>query len=191
MSDDVPAFDREFALAVAFADRVTAGLSIHLEWLDRPFITDTFDPSQGVQLNWRRLNGMTQPDDLERLLKSQLPLTKERIEASNQAGASVAAAAIDVIVTLLDDFPDEVQRCAAVAGSALRVAMEMDRTAAHPPNGQRSWAAFELRGQADLVDFVADMAETPSRESLHELRQEAGAEAMAYRRGMKGLAVGA
>lgn len=188
MAGNVPTSSREFALAVAFAARVTSGLPTFLGRLDKPFATDTFDPKQGVELKWRQLNGMNQPDDLEELLKAQLPLTKERINASNRRGADVAAAAIDVISALLDNSIDDAQRCTTVAGLALRVAMEMDRSAVRPPGGQRSWAAFELRGQADLFEFVLDAAEGFSLEFIDDLREEAGAESMAYRNGMKDMA---
>ncbi|MBU2670379.1 hypothetical protein KOI35_43445 [Actinoplanes bogorensis] len=155
----MPTSTRDLALAVVFATRVTSGIDIFLGRLDRPYVTDTFDPGQGVELKWRELDGMTQPDDLARALRSELPLTRQRIQASNRPGASVAATAIDVIAVLLDDSLDDRQRVAAVAGSALRVALEMDRTAVRPPIGRRTWSAFELHGQADLADLVDDATE--------------------------------
>lgn len=173
---------------MAFTTRVSSLLTIFLGRLDRPFNTDTLDPKQGVELKWRELTGMTQPDDLETLLTTELPRMKDRVLASGRPGAGAAATTIDVILTLLDRSIDELERCTRIAGSALRVAIEMDRAAAAPPAGQRSWAAFELRGQADLVDQVADAAGGFSSDFIYDLRREVGAESMAYRSGMKGLA---
>jgi hypothetical protein len=186
---DGSAPSRDAALAVAFADRVTAVLSIFLGRLDSPFGTDTFDPGQGIQLRWRQLNGMTQPPDLQRLLEAQLPRTRDRIRSSGRPGASAAAAAVEVILVLLDDSVGDVLRCAAVAESAVRVATEMDRVAARPPGDQLSWAEFERRGQADLIGFVAGAPDGLSPAFIDELREMSGEQGMAYRNGMKALAV--
>ncbi len=190
MNDAGPPVGREPAISVSCATPVTSLLAIFLGWLDRPFGTDTLDPEQGVELKWRELNGMTQPDELATHLKANLPSVRERIVTSDRPGSAAAAAAIDVISILLDDSIDEVERCSRIAGQALRVALEMDRASAVVPRNQRSWAAFELRAQADLFDQVAGAGEGFSAEFIDDLREEAGAQSMAYRNGMKALGTG-
>jgi hypothetical protein len=61
----------------------------------------------------------------------------------------------------------------------------MDATAVPPPDGQRLWAAFELRGQADLFDRLADEGLVLTDEFVDDLRTESGMQSMAYRNAMK------
>ncbi|GAA2517294.1 hypothetical protein [Winogradskya humida] len=177
----------EFILSVAIATRVTSLLPIFLGRLDRPYVSDTFDPKQGVESGWCELTGMGRSEELDSLLRGRLPSVKEQIAASGRHGAAAAAAAIDVIAALLADVGDEAERCSRVVGLALRVAIEMDRASADLPADGRSWAAFELRGQAYLFDLVSEAAGEFSAEFIDEVRTEAGVESMAYRNGMRRL----
>jgi hypothetical protein len=177
---------RELALSVATADRVSSVLAIFLGRLDGLLLTDTFDPRQGVALRWRELGGMTQPGELLDHLRAELPSLRDRVSASGLAGSAVAAAALDVIGALTDD-PDDPERFARITGHALRVASELDRASVAPPRGHRTWAAFEVRSQADIADLLTGAPEKFSPEFLDELRTESGGQSMAYRNGMKAL----
>src|SRR5690349_22859124 len=105
-------------------------------------------------MRWRELAGEAHSAELQTLLEERLPPLRERISRSDLSGALAATAAIDVIWALLDREGSEVERFPRIVGLSLSVAVEMDRAAAPLPDGHRSWAAFELRSQADLLDFV-------------------------------------
>ncbi|MEU8158330.1 hypothetical protein AB0B94_32130 [Micromonospora sp. NPDC048986] len=187
MRDAMSIPNEELLVSVAAATRVTSLLPIFLERLDRPFATDTLDPKQGVELRWRELTGFAQSGALEMHLKDSFRLFTERIRASSRPGFQAAAAAIDVISTLLDRSVDDVERCCTIAGQALRIAMEMDRASAPLPDSQQSWAAFELRAQARVFELVAGSTAGFSPQFIDNVREEAGMQSMFYRNGMKAL----
>jgi hypothetical protein len=178
----------ELALSVATADRVSALLPIFLGRLDAPYSTDTFDPKQGVGLRWRELSDMTQPNDLIDHINAELPALREKVRASGRPGAAAATTALDVIGALLDEDVDELERISRIAGLALRVAAELDHESVVPPEGQRTWVAFELWCQADTADLLAGASDGFSPEFLDEFRYESGRRSMAYRNGMKAMA---
>jgi hypothetical protein len=167
------------------ANRVTSVLAIFLGRMDFPFNTDTLDPGQGVELKWDQLLMGPDSGELAALLKARLPALRATILASRRPGAAAAAGAIDVILSLLDDSIGEAERVIRVSGLALGVALAMDATAVPPPDGQRLWAAFELRGQADLFDRLADEGLVLTDEFVDDLRTESGMQSMAYRNAMK------
>lgn len=187
MTGTTPLTDREAALAVAFATRVTSVLAIILGRLDGPSATDTFDPQSGVESRWGELTGLAPSNRLRRHVLVQLPAVKARILSSGSSGADASAAAIDVISILLDEKLDQMEQCCRIAGAALRVALEMDHTSAAPPDSQTSWIAFELRGQAELADFAVSASDSTALEFIDALREQAGMHSMVYRNAMKSL----
>lgn len=172
-----------FGLSVASADRVTGLLSIFLGRLDRPLGTETFDPKQGVEMRWRELTGAPPSGKLVRLLEKKAPGLRETVLTAPLPGAGAAAAAIDVISALHDDSGDDLEGLSRISGLALRVAMEMDGTPAPAPDGQSSWAAYELRSQAGLFDLFTEVTAA----SVDQLRTESGMRSMTYRNAMKFL----
>ncbi len=105
-----------------------------------------------------------------------------------QGGSLAAVAAIDVISTLFLDLGiDETERCWRVSGLSFGVALEMDRAGAPLPEGQKSWAAFELRSQAAILDFVAEARSELFVDLVQNLRMDAGMRSMVYRNGMRDL----
>ncbi|MGN9808495.1 hypothetical protein ACTMSW_03950 [Micromonospora sp. BQ11] len=184
-SDDRRDVDR--ALAVAVANRVTSVIPIFIGRLDGLGHTDTFDIKQGVEMKWRELGGVPSSGDLERLVVSNLPRFRERALGSGLAGADAVAAAVDVIAALLAPSRAGEDRLPNVSSGALQVALQMDRTSLPPPLDASSWLAFELRGQAELVDRVVPSNTDVAQDLVFALRNESGAQSMTYRNAMRAL----
>jgi len=185
VTNAVPPRSIDQARSVAIANRVTSVLAIFLGRMESPFNTDTLDPKQGVELKWDELFQGPDSGELPALLNARLPALRETVLASGRPGAAAAGGAIEVILGLLDSSIGEAERVTRVSGLALGVALAMDETDAPPPDGQRSWAAFELRGQADLLDMLTEQGQELTEDFVDDLRTESGIQSMAYRNGMK------
>ncbi|SCE73103.1 hypothetical protein GA0070618_0494 [Micromonospora echinospora] len=189
MQESVRSADRhhvDSSLSVAVATRVTSVIPVFFGRLAGVAYSDTFDINQGIESKWRELGGAPPSGDLEQQVVANLPRFRDRALGSGVAGAAVVAAAIDVVTALLAPLEEGRDRLPQVSAGALRVALGMDGISP-PPTGATSWLAFELRGQAELVDLVGPRGEGVSQDLLFEVRNESGAQSMTYRNAMKAL----
>jgi hypothetical protein len=173
----MPEFTRELCLSVATAARVTSGAPVFFGRLRGGGDTDRPSFGSGLEMLWRELSGSTEAPELRAAVVGDLARFRAQAEAASGPLHLAILASVDVLVALFDESLSEPERLSRITGLARRIAEAMDGLNAVPPEGYESWLAYEAASQARLAASTPDVVST---ESVQELRNESGAQGLAY-----------
>ncbi|MBB2942955.1 hypothetical protein FB565_002668 [Actinoplanes lutulentus] len=173
----MPEFTREFCLSVATAARVTSGAPVFFGRLQGLGNTDRPSFGSGLEMLWRELSGSSEAPELRAAVVGDLAGFRAQAEAASAPLNLPVVASVDVLVALFDESVSEAERLRRITDLAQRIAEAMDGLNAAAPEGYESWVAYEAASQAQLAASTPDEVST---ESVQELRNESGAQGLAY-----------
>lgn len=163
-------------LAVSGVNRVKSILTIYFGRMHGLRNTDRFDVEQGVELIWRELSGLPRAVSLRRELTAWISDEWPALAGSALPGTAAASAAVAGISVLLDESLESLDKLRQAWGRCLEVAINFDLLGVQVPPGHASWASYELRGQAELMESLPLASDSLSEEAVFDIQMKSGAD---------------